>query len=213
MNMKPDPIAMRVALSLAAMLLFPANVTASDDFRLEATALGGYRFGGEFVIEQTQDAYKLDDSPSVGFILNFPHAENTRYEILYSHQATDAKFSGTSATDTDANLDFYLLQMGGLYMGAGKTVRPYLAATLGATHAKSRVDSDTFLSGSIGTGLLFEPHSRLGIRLEARAYGTLTGSETNLFCQTGPDANFCAIELKGDLLTQLEAFAGIVLRF
>jgi hypothetical protein len=95
-------------------------------------------------------------------------------------------------------------------------VRPYLAATLGGTHARARSTgsgSDTFWSGSIGLGLLISPSSRIGLRLEARAYGTLTSSNTDLLCQTGPDANFCAVRIQGEMLTQIETFAGVVFRF
>ena len=57
------------------------------------------------------------------------------------------------------------------------------------------------------------PNSRLGIRLEARAYGTLMDANTDLFCQTGPDMNICAIRIDGSLLSQFELFAGVVFRF
>ena len=93
---------------------------------------------------------------------------------------------------------------------------PYLAATLGATHARvssSGSESDTFWSGSIGLGMLLSPNSRVGVRLEARAYGTFTNSSTNLLCQSGPEGGACAIRVKGDLITQIETFAGVVFRF
>jgi hypothetical protein len=63
----------------------------------------------------------------------------------------------------------------------------------------------------VGVSLI--PNSRLGIRLEARAYGTLMDANTDLFCQTGPDANICAIRIDGNLLSQFELFAGVVFRF
>jgi hypothetical protein len=57
------------------------------------------------------------------------------------------------------------------------------------------------------------PSSRIGIRVEARAYGTLLSSDTKLFCQTGPDQNICAVQVDGNLLSQFETFAGITFRF
>jgi hypothetical protein len=59
----------------------------------------------------------------------------------------------------------------------------------------------------------FLPTSRWGIRVEARAYGTMIDSSTDLFCSTGPDANTCAIRVKGKMLNQIETFAGITYRF
>jgi hypothetical protein len=105
------------------------------------------------------------------------------------------------------------LQIGGTYQGRGDTVRPYLAATIGGTRIETDAESDIFFSGSIGVGLQIRPLARLGIRLEARAHGTLTDSDTDLFCSTGPDLNTCAVQIEGDLLAQLEAFAGVVFRF
>jgi hypothetical protein len=58
-----------------------------------------------------------------------------------------------------------------------------------------------------------QPSKRLGLRLEARLNGVLMRDSTKLFCQTGPDANVCAVEIEGSMLGQLETFAGIVFRF
>ena len=109
-----------------------------------------------------------------------------------------------------------VLQVGGTYQGSSATVRPYLPLTLGGTHIKTTVNgsqSDTFWSGSVGVGVQVSPSSRLGLRLEARAYGTLMKSNTDLFCRTGSDINVCAIRIDGSLLGQAEAFAGVVFRF
>ena len=135
-----------------------------------------------------------------------------------------ARFGGTStavfdnpaADRPDADVEVHVLQLGGTYLGDGDTVYPYLAATLGGTHVRTRSgnsDSDTFFSGSIGLGVKFMPSEQFGLRLEARAYGTLIDSSTDLFCSTGPDENVCAIQVRGESLTQVETFAGIVFRF
>jgi hypothetical protein len=38
-------------------------------------------------------------------------------------------------------------------------------------------------------------------------------SNTDLFCQTGPDINVCAIRIDGSIMGQVAAFAGVVFRF
>ncbi len=203
-------------LFLAAAGLSQEANAADAGFDVEMALFGGYRFGGEFDVEQSDDSYKLDDSSSFGVILSLPHGDNTRYEVFYSRQDTRAAYSGANAGVSDADLNLHVLQVGGTYLGEGETVRPYLAATIGGTHVKSRstgTQSDTFFSGSLGVGLLFQPDARLGLRLEARAHGTLMSSSTNLFCQTGPDQSLCAVRIEGSLLSQVETFAGIVLRF
>jgi hypothetical protein len=98
----------------------------------------------------------------------------------------------------------------------GDHVRPYLAATVGVTRfevSNAGFDSDSFFSFALGLGLQVRPHDRLGIRLEARSFGTLLDSDTDLFCQTGPTNNICAIRVEGTVLWQLEVVAGIVFRF
>jgi len=198
-------------------LLIAGSANAQDAAtKFELTPFGGYRFGGTFDVEESTDSYELEDSSSVGLILNFPHTPDTKWEILYSKQATEAEFNGVTANDASVDIDLQVIQIGGIYMFEGEIARPYLAATIGGTHASARStgsNSDTFWSGSIGVGLMISPNSRFGLRLEARAYGTLTNSSTDLLCRTGPDISACAVRIEGALLSQIETFAGVVFRF
>ena len=203
----------------AALVFFCLAGTAhaeDDATRFEITPFGAYRFGGTINVAETSDSYDLEDSGSFGLILNFPHKADTKWEVFYSKQATEAEFSAATPNDPVIDIDLQVLQLGGTYQFEGDKVVPYLAATIGGTHAKARSTgsgSDTFFSGSIGVGMLIVPNSRIGLRLEARAHGTLMNSSTDLFCETGPDINACAIRIQGDLLTQIETFAGVVFRF
>ena len=197
------------------VLLFPALLQAQEA-ATEITAFGAYRFGGTFEEDATDASYELDDSPSFGLILNLRHKDPTQWEIIYSQQRTEAEFSGATLNDAAVDIDLHVLQLGGTYQWDGEVARPYLAFTLGGTHVRTRSaesHSDTFFSGSIGVGMKFLPTSRVGIRVEARAYGTLVSSSTDLFCSTGPDLNICAIRLEGKMLSQVETFAGLTVRF
>jgi hypothetical protein len=205
---------MKRALILS-MVIFPAALQAQEPLG-EITAFGAYRFGGTFEQDASEATYELKDSPSFGLILNLRHKDPTQWEILYSQQQTEAEFTGSTLNDPVVDIDLHVLQLGGTYQFDGEVARPYLAFTLGGTHvrtssAESR--SDTFFSGSIGVGMKFLPTSRVGIRVEARAYGTLVSSSTDLFCSTGPVANVCAIRLEGTMLSQFETFAGVTVRF
>jgi hypothetical protein len=206
-----------LSIFVLAIALFAQPAGAAETkLGVEVTPFGAYRFGGRFDVKESDEFYELDDSASFGVILNLPHSINTQYEVFYSQQDTKAVFSGAAANDPAVDLDMHVLQLGGTYQGDGETIRPYLAATIGGTYIKARSagsGSDTFFSGSIGVGLLFQPYSRLGLRLEARAYGTLTDSKTELFCQTGPNLSLCAARIEGNLLSQIETFAGVVFRF
>jgi hypothetical protein len=204
-----------IRVLLAIFLVCPTDIFAEERFA-EITPFIGYRFGGTFEQEQSEAEYELNDSPSFGLIVNIRHQDPTQWEIFYSQQKTEAEFLGATTNDPEVDIDLHVLQLGGTYQFEGELARPYLAFTLGGTHirtssAESR--SDTFFSGSIGVGMKFLPTSRVGIRVEARAYGTLVSSSTDLFCSTGPDANVCAIRLEGKMLSQFETFAGITVRF
>jgi len=200
---------------LCACLVSTAQAR-DDKARFELTPFGGYRFGGTFEVSDSSDSYDFNDSSSFGLILNFPHRADTQWEILYSKQSTEAEFSAATPNDPVIDVELQVLQLGGTYQFEGDMVLPYIAATLGATHARvssTGSSSDTFWSGSFGLGVLISPNSRVGLRLEARAYGTLTNSGTSLLCASGPNISGCAIRIDGDLLTQIETFAGVVFRF
>ena len=200
---------------LALILFFPA-LSQAQEATAEITAFGAYRFGGTFEQEASEAKYELKDSPSFGLIVNIRHQDPTQWEIFYSQQQTEAEFIGATANDPEVDIDLHVLQLGGTYQWDGEIARPYLAATLGGTHIRTSSAgsrSDTFFSGSIGIGMKFLPTSRVGIRVEGRAYGTLVSSSTDLFCSTGPDQNICAIRLEGKMLSQFETFAGITVRF
>ena len=165
---------MRIIGICALFCVFLPDVSRaqSDSAKFEITPIGGYRFGGTFEVENSAGSYKLEDAMSYGLILNFPHRSNTRWEVLYSKQSTEAKFSTATLNDPLIDIDLHVLQLGGTYQFEGNRVVSYLAATLGATHVKvnsTGAGSDTFWSGSIGLGILVSPGSRVGLRLEARA--------------------------------------------
>ncbi len=207
------------ALLVASMVVaaaLPAQAAAADELKFVITPFVGYRFGGDFEVEGSTASYRIDDSEAFGLLLNMRHSGNTQWELLYSVQQTTAMLRDSVATAPAVDTDIHVLQIGGTYQGSGETVRPYIALTLGGTHIKTTANgtqSDSFFSGSIGAGVSLIPNSRLGIRLEARAYGTLMDANTDLFCQTGPDMNICAIRIDGSLLSQFELFAGIIFRF
>lgn len=202
------------AVLVSALLVDVANGQQSPGFQV--TPYGGYRYGGSFGFAGSPGEYGLDDSQAAGLILNWRHGDNTRWEVLYTRQSTDATFDMPTINDVTVRVATQALQLGGTYEGPGERVRPYLAATIGGTRVSVRsrtTESDTFLSGSIGVGALLLPDSRVGLRLEVRAFATLTDSSTDLFCRTGPDLNVCALRVEGDLMSQVEVFAGLVLRF
>jgi len=208
---------MNKKLCLSGLLLVAASASAQDtDFNVEITPFGGYTFGGTFDVEESTDSYELEDSSSFGVIVNWRHTGVTKWEVLYSRQETEADIGAAAALEPSVDIDLQVFQLGGTYLGEGSRARPYVAATIGGTHISPDnplLDSDTFFSGSIGGGLQVFPSQRVGLRLEARVYGTLLSSSTSLFCSSGAQGALCAITVSGDALWQFETFAGVVFRF
>ncbi|NIW25114.1 MAG: hypothetical protein GWN29_11400 [Gammaproteobacteria bacterium] len=183
----------------------------------ELTPYAGYRFGGTFEDEGNTISVELDDRRSAGFIFNVREAEDTQWEVIFSRQRTRADTTQLSGLGPRVDVDVEYLQGGGTYQGRVRNgVRAYLSGTLGAARVTPRLSGlgdDTFWSISIGTGLQIRPTARIGIRLEARAWGTLVDSDTRLFCRSGGEIAGCVIQVDGSVLWQIETFAGLVFRF
>ena len=202
------------AATLALLFGASAAATAADDaLDFEITPYSGWRFGGTFDVQESTDSWALDESSSFGLILNLRERSNTQWEFIYSQQESSARLKSSTQTAARVDLDVQYFQVGGTYQWEGDILRPYLAATIGGTRVSAPSESDAFWSGSIGLGFQIMPESRVGIRVEARAWGSLTDSNTDLFCSVGPDQNICAIRVDGSVLSQVETFAGIVFRF
>ncbi len=199
-----------------ALLAVPAAQAQEDVFKFELTPFAGFATGGEFEDTTSSASLDLDDSSSFGLILDIRESANTQWEILYSLQPTEADTTGLPIGGAPFDIDVHYFQGGGTYLFDGNNARPFLAATIGAAHFEpglNGVDSETFFSFSIGTGLHIRPNDRLGIRLEARGYGTLLDSESDLFCRSDPAGLICAVRVEGTVLWQFQATAGFVFRF
>lgn len=202
-----------IIVLVAASWASSAAIAADDSLDFEITPFGGYRYGGTFDVQGGDDAYEFQDSSSFGLVLNLREQAHTQWEVIYSQQSGSARLNSITVMQPPVDVDIQILQIGGTYQGTGDKIRGYVAATLGGTRFDASSGDDTFFSGSIGLGVQIMPESRFGIRLEARAYATLTDSDTDLFCRTGPDLNICAIRVEGEMFNQVETFAGIVFRF
>lgn len=181
--------------------------------RWELTPFVGYRAGGEFKDAVTGTTFKLDETPTYGLILNIAHRKNTQYEVYASYQDTRLLADGAVTGDPLFDLDIWYLQGGGTYVFDVKhTVRPYLLATIGATHFSpdpAELNSKTRFSINLGGGVKIFAVRNFGIRLEARWLATSIESESAIFCAEGR----CAIQVSGSGFSQYEANLGLTFAF
>lgn len=211
-----DFLPAKTVLILISVIL--GSPALADPGKFEIAPYGAISLGGSFTEDDSDRDARLDDTGSFGILLDFREAANTQWEVIYSRQETEATISPATAGDGPIGLDVHYLQGGGTYQGSGSLVRPYLAATIGATHFAVRsggFDSDTFFSFSLGPGLQIWPDRSYGLRLEARFFGTLVRSDSDLFCVSDPASMNagCAIAVSGNVLWQTQLIAGFVARF
>lgn len=205
-----------LTLVVPALLLSGVATAESYEYGYEVTPYAGYRFGGEFEESGGEGTVEVNDDPGFGIILNGRDSSYTQWEILYSQQSAEADTTAVATLGPATDMDIHYFQLGGTYQWDGRIARPFLSAGIGGTHIDpdvSSLDSDTFWAFSIGTGLQFRPGERWGIRIEARAFGTLMDSDSEIFCESGIDGGLCSFVVDGDIFWQLETFAGVIFRF
>jgi len=194
------------------LLSIPVQDVVADPIpRFELTPFIGYRVGGSFENADTGESIDLDEHASYGLIFNMMEKANTQYEFGWSHQDTAVDLIGGKV-----DLDIDSFQLGGTYLWEGNIARPFLVATIGASHYRSHAEvseSDTFFAFSIGGGWKLWPMRRFGLRLEGRYYGTLIDSSSKIFCSSAPGGSGCLIQTSGKLLSQWEISAGGAFRF
>jgi hypothetical protein len=221
----------RSAATAALLLLATAALPAAAQerpSRFELTPYGAYRFGGEFEAEDTDDGdtsndgrdFELHEGNATGLILDIrTNSVNTQWEILYAHQDTQLETEATFTAGAPLlDLDVDYLQFGGTYLfdEASDSTVPFVAMTAGLARFEPEapgLQAENYFSGSLGGGVQLRADKPIGVRLEARVFGTFVDSDSTLFCRTGPEANFCALSVSGSVLVQFEARAGLVVRF
>ena len=165
--------------------------------RFELTPYAGYRIGGEFEPACTDDAdpdghhLELHEGNAEGLLLDILTREgNTQWEALYAHQSTAG--SPTSSIGGPAlDVDVSYFQFGGTYLfdeESDATV-PFIALTAGLTRfapGLDDIDAENYFSWSLGGGVQLRADRRIGVRLEARLFGSIIDDESSLFCVSSP---------------------------
>jgi hypothetical protein len=198
--------------------------------RFEITPYVGLRIGGEF--EPQPDAepksgggFELEEGSAEGLVLDIRTSPDNelagssgQWELLYAHQSTELEAEPSFVGGPTLDLDVSHFQFGGAYLfdDDSVTLVPFIAMTAGVTRFDPRfdeADSEDFFSWSIGGGVHFRADKPIGVRLEARVFGTLVDDDSSLFCVVSPTVNSCAVRIEGDMLYQFEARVGLVGRF
>jgi opacity protein-like surface antigen len=195
-------------LALTMVIVRPARAA-----NFEITPFAGYTMGGELNDAVTGESLSFDDTSSYGIMLDMKQAEDSWIELYFSRQQTRLKadqgpFFGDPLFDVD--IEYY--HLGGTYGQATGRVKPFVVGTLGATYMDPKgagLNSETKFSLSLGGGVKLYLTEHVGIRLDARWFGTFIGGSGSVFCSGGA----CLVNVQGDVLSQFTANAGVILAF
>lgn len=198
-------------LVFVSLLFFSAS-----SYSVEIIPLLGFRGGGEFVDETTDQTHTLESSEIAGLILSFPYEFGKTFEIYYSHQSTQLNSISISepAANDSVNIPLTIdyLHFGGTApISDYKNLKTFVTGGLGFTYLSpdyTGTQSDLRASFSIGLGLKWPITDRISLRLETRGLATLYNNNSAIFCSGG-----CAISVNGNLFLQGEVFAGLGFTF
>jgi hypothetical protein len=171
----------------------------------------GYRAGGQGTDTNTGAHFQLAPAQTYGLVADFRVSPDTEVEVLWSQQNT--RVQQTSPVNTqlfDVNVGYY--QIGASYLFTNEGVQPFMVATLGATYfspQQTGYQNETKFSFGIGGGVKVPVGRHFGLRLEARAYGTVLDNNSSAVCTNGS----CLIHVSGSLMWQYEANAGVYIAF
>jgi opacity protein-like surface antigen len=217
-------IAVPVLMSFALLSAGAAHAQDGDDedsrqsaptTRFEVTPFVGYRFGGDFDLDDPRRSVDLNDHGSFALALNLRADDYRQYELFYSRQETRLQ-PDSSLGGLGINVEY--LQLGGTLQFDETDqwpLKPYMVGGLGVTRFTPEPDSSdsTRFSVSLGAGLRVPVTTHFGLRLEARGFLTLVNTDSAFFCASGSSGGVCAIRGSGSSFVQYELLAGAAFAF
>jgi hypothetical protein len=220
---------MQLVGAAAAACIVTAPTAAQDPpFRFEITPYAAYRIGGEFEPQAEPDGvdaggedhdFELREGNASGLLLDIgTGARDTQWEVLYAHQDTTLETHPSFVGEPTLDVDVSYFQLGGTYIFQDdeESIAPFIALTAGITRFEpglDEIDPENYFSWSLGGGVQLRADRRIGVRLEARVFGSLIDDDSALFCVSSAEQNACALFVEGESLYQLEARVGVVARF
>lgn len=203
--------------TLSRNLLFTLLLFSTNIYSVEIIPLLGYRGGGEFIDNTTNQKHTLESSDTYGLILSWPYEYGKNIEVYYSHQSTQLNsitVDSPTAADSSVNIPITIdyLHFGGTApISDDEKLKTFVTGGLGFTYSSADytgAQSDLRASFSIGVGLKWPMTERISLRLETRGLATLYNNNSAIYCSGG-----CSISVNGNLFMQGEVFAGLGFKF
>lgn len=211
---------MKTLNRISALILLSAIASAAAaETSIEITPLIGYRFGGDFDVNSTDNngfsTIKLSENSSYGLLIAWPYKEKQQGELLISHYNTN--FTGSSlnhsnSTLTDNGLGVTYYHLGGNVPISDGTLPLWLTGGIGFTHLSpddNELTDETRFSMNIGLNTELALSKRVSLRFGGRIYGTFFNSGSAVFCGT----EACKVYISSDVWIQSEVNAGLTFKF
>ena len=198
---------LRLLLSILTICISTVNTVNAQEYVI--TPFAGWRASDSLEEANTGTTIKLDETRSYGLLLSLKQDPDVSYDFLFSRQNTQLQPDSPTGSTESLRLDYY--QIGGTVFYEYDKLHPFVTGGLGATHispANDAFSSETKFSLSLGGGLKVPLTQHLGLRFEARGYGTVVGSNGAILCSGG-----CVVKFNGSLFMQFEASAGLSVAF
>lgn len=153
---------------------------------IEITPIYGYTFSGEdnYYYNVSVD---IKDDMSYGGIISVEMAPQMYVEFMYQTTNAELRYKAVGETTRTFDSRFEHFQLGSLHEFSTDNIRPFLKASLGASHYKL-LNSNTFnddsweFSGSIGGGVKMFFNERIGIRLQTNLILPMRWSYSSIWC-------------------------------
>ena len=164
------------------LVLAAAAPAAAQEFEL--SPFGGVRGGGQLSEQATNRPANLDAAASFGLAAAWKVRGEGRFvEAFWSRQETETYLPGADVT---VPVDIDLLQVGGSYRWTGRSLEPFVSATVGAALLSGPEDERNVVpSGSLGGGFRWNLSPRLALRVDARGYALFAASSVAIVCGGG----------------------------
>ncbi|GAA5218572.1 hypothetical protein ACFSJ3_08470 [Corallincola platygyrae] len=195
-------------------IMLPAH--AESKWEWEASIMAGTSGSDSF--EESEDSdYKLDteSGDTIAFTLNLldghKKGNKLQYELYLAQSETDLELFDNNGTRTTSPMDIRYYHFGGTYEFVHRDtgLRPYIGATLGATHFDPEdYSSETNFSMGFAGGLKWLANDFIGFRLDGRAIATAMDSNKRIFCNGG-----CIAQVDSEIWWQYQVTAGLLVKF
>jgi len=200
------------AISLLAFATLFGVAGPAQAVDLELTPFAAYRFGGQFEdpVEAESDV-DIEESSAFGVAIDVRYAPDQAIQVFYSRQSTRLDGGGAAL---DFDVEYF--QLGGVaHYPTEQAYEPYVVGTVGAARFSpgGGLDDETRFAATLGAGIQYSLSRNLALRLEARGYLSFFDSDADLFCLSDEAGANCRFRAKSSLVWQLEAQAGITVRF